>query len=70
MTCKDCRWWELNEYEDEDTPLSYSRCNHKKLGRKADGRDSLYLDAFAGDVAWYAGPDFGCVHHQPKDGED
>ena len=63
-TCKDCKWWE-----------DYNCRNFEKLGGAvgpvSEETDSLtvYVDPYgpAGNAEFETGPDFGCIHHEPKE---
>lgn len=58
--CKTCRWW---KGRDAHTNKQH-KCSHQKLATLlsepldgADGRGNCI----------YTGPDFGCIHHEPKE---
>lgn len=63
--CRTCKWWSGPVVEDEFNH-GPARCTHVKLsypgGAIADG---------AVDVGGYdgieTGPEFGCIHHEPKE---
>lgn len=67
--CKDCKYWEkcLNEnYE----PFSYGAgyCGHQKLGPHVQDpfNDCLIVSDCLDEATMFTGPDFGCIHHEPK----
>lgn len=62
-TCKTCAYWKGQDFQN----YGYRKCTH-------DSVDSGGLDGCAitdGDlddtVSFYTGPNFGCVHHEPKE---
>ena len=71
-TCKDYKWWKPGVWDDH--PASggkMKQCTHRKLFPKGDkvfsGSDTLIdLGSDAGYQDLYTGPDFGCIHHEPK----
>jgi hypothetical protein len=80
-TCKTCRYWEDPDSLETWHELRYNRCQtfdddvrlciHPKCGSEAK-EGPMYADgsmAFANDyyqAYWVTGPDFGCIHHEPK----
>ena len=62
-TCKDCKWWQ------DVVHRKHKYCNHPDLMPLDDTADYkldslLYWDK---NEKFWSGPDFGCIHHEPKD---
>lgn len=60
-TCKTCRWW--------DRPWPNREVNKRSCAalEDRDGDDAV-IDDDGTSRPLYTGPDFGCVHHEPKEG--
>jgi hypothetical protein len=61
--CKTCRWWTIGKRYGREV----RECSHPKLhedyGVEPDA-DALVYSYYEGG-AFYPGPEFGCVHHEP-----
>ncbi len=68
--CETCKFWEHPKDTGVRTILGV--CSNRKLGGDCDtgpgayqGRDAL--DGSGGEYKLEVGPDFGCIHHEPKE---
>lgn len=66
--CETCKWWNAKVVDPAFGPKGYRACtNREKLGEEASetSGDSLVYPYDEG--TWlYAGPKFGCVHHEAE----
>ena len=70
MTCKTCKWWEEpTDYVRTVTTAGY--CRSPKLVDINDrGYEGVAGTGFGMDYPvchLVTGPDFGCIHHEPKE---
>lgn len=66
-TCKECEHW-----TGEPAESGYRRCLHPKVGRipspmVPDGAATLAVPDYIVPSCVVVGPDFGCIHHMPRD---
>jgi len=74
-TCKTCRWWEnmRDGYGTCDCPKMHHRAlSPEGIGYAFALRRSLvfkrYSRMYVGPTL--TGPDFGCIHHEPKEASE
>ena len=72
-TCKTCRWW------GEQREANAGTCLHKKISFRGVVVDVPLMGqlpppdgmtAANNDAEVRTGPDFGCIHHEPKESND
>jgi hypothetical protein len=65
-TCKTCKWWgEIQKRYGDGS--EYAACECPKLDHRYGGNDpdgAVDAEEYGGI---FTGPDFGCIHHEPKD---
>lgn len=73
-TCKTCRWWHQTWILPVGA-ITYRKCAggiDVSAFESADeyldlnGSEPLLKDSDGGSANMFTGPDFGCVHHDPK----
>ena len=79
-TCKACKWWMPNDPKlgfnaDDPARSGQSSCWHNSCGsERASAMVPVDIEYHEGDdlhapsdhLSIYTGPDFGCIHHEPK----
>lgn len=64
--CKTCKWWagpvKTSIIKDNS---GYGKCEHLKLSDDTHSDGAIDSEDYGGI---YAGPEFGCVHHEAKEG--
>ena len=61
--CKTCKHWDGPEAED-GYAAGFARCLHPKMVMPGEKPDGWWISDPA--FALYTGPDFGCIHYEPK----
>lgn len=64
--CKNCKWWDVHLIQNYHTDRNQNRCENPKLD---DDNEEFKDGAVGGDIGsyyFYTGPDFGCIHFEPK----
>jgi hypothetical protein len=71
-TCETCKWWDTDSHWPNDLGKSTKHaCGSPKLTSDSynngeyNSSDSLVYEYDEGGD-FYSGPNFGCVHHEPK----
>jgi len=64
-TCDTCKWWCKSLEETDKPPM---QCDNDKLHLDLRGNDTCGCDGYTEhrSGAMITGPQFGCVHHEPK----
>lgn len=63
-TCKTCKWWEVATSLGGQ-PQKYGNCENVMSSKPVS--DRIYEDEYTHVMT---GPDFGCIHHEPKGGAE
>ena len=72
MQCKNCKYWNNGciDYETNPTKKQYGMCGSHKFDYYDPVPNTLdmclALDAEGYDASVLVGPDFGCIHWEPK----
>ncbi len=63
MKCKDCKYFKLSKYEDGDNDCSSPKFVYED--RESDDQ-LVYADYEGYSAGFSVGPNFGCIHFEPK----
>ena len=66
-TCKTCKFW--SDADEVSYKSIFRRCDHHKLKEDWGGKHSSdsMLYPYNEGGAFFAGPDFGCIHHEEEE---
>ncbi len=63
-TCKDCKWWHRFPIGE----ILFTECMNGKMSKEVEGEtDRLWVQDSCERIE--TGPDFGCIHFEPKEEE-
>lgn len=67
-SCKTCKYWKLTDEKDPyGIDLKMGDCSNKKWGGSKNApMDGVAIWDQIGEWGFVVGPDFGCIHHEPK----
>lgn len=67
MNCKTCKHWKKESKYTTDSGSIKLHCEIIESSREFEGsNDGLVILVMDAPFQVFTGPDFGCVHHEPK----